>query len=306
MSAWEVLVRAFKASLLNPDLLYFAMGGVAIGGILVAAAASRHKGEGDSAMARYARRIRTTVPALVLMSGVIFVVGLQGNFERAVQAWHGWDFTWIAWKIEGNLVERFQDALRRPWLDGPVVVVYSLGAFLTYQVPFLALVALGRGRSAWRLAATLALVWAVGIVCYFFVPVYEVWVTASPPYGWTQVENVYFEYVPEARTSYNYETAINNNWPSLHVGATSAIAASLLLARERWIGIPVAIIAAGVAFATMYLGIHWLVDVVAGFAVALGAAWLVHKRYPQEEQALALPFIRGTGPASAGQAEEGQ
>ena len=304
MSWAETLVRALKASILNPDLLYFAMGGVAVGGVLLATLVARHKGDPDSWFARYAVRLRSTVPALLLMSGVIFVVGLQGNFERTVQAWHGWDFTWVAWAIEGNAAERFQDAFRRPWLDGPVVAVYSAGAFLLYQVPFLVLVFLGRGRSAMRLAATLAVVWAVGIVCYFFVPVYEVWVTASPPYEWTHVTNVYFEYVPQARGSYNYETAINNNFPSLHVGATAAIALSLLLARERLLGVPAACVAAGVAFATVYLGIHWFVDVAAGFLVAGAAAWAVHRRLPAEEAPIRLPLTPGTAPAPAAQAEE--
>lgn len=304
MGAGETLLRALKASALNPDLLYFAMGGVAIGGVLLATVVARHKGSPDSWFTRYAARLRSTVPALLLMSLIVFVVGLQGNFERAVQAWHGWDFTWLAWRIEGNATERFQDLLRRPWLDGPIVAVYSAGAFLLYQVPFLCLVFLGRGRSAMRVAATLGIVWAVGIVCYFFVPVYEVWVTAGAPYHWTHVQNVYFDYVPEARTSYNYETAINNNFPSLHVGATSAIAAALLWARERWLGVPAALVAAGVAFATVYLGIHWFVDVAAGFALAMTAAWVVHRRLPAEEAPLRLPVSRETAPAPSAPAEE--
>ncbi|HWH08042.1 MAG TPA: phosphatase PAP2 family protein [Candidatus Thermoplasmatota archaeon] len=304
MGAGEVILRALKASALNPDLLYFAMGGVAIGGVLLATVVARHKGSPDSWFTRYATRLRSTVPALLVMSGVIFVVGLQGNFERMVQAWHGWDFTWMAYAIEGNAAERFQDFFRRPWLDGPVVAIYSAGAFLLYQVPFLCLVFLGRGRSAMRVACTLGLVWAVGIVCYFFVPVYEVWVTASPPYGWTHVTNVYFEVVPEARGSYNYMTAINNNFPSLHVGATSAIALSLLLARERWLGVPAALVAAGVAFATVYLGIHWFVDVAAGFLTAGAAAWLVHRKLPAEETAVRLPLTPGAAPGPSAPAEE--
>lgn len=300
----DLVVRAFKASLLNPDLLYFAMGGVAIAGILLAVwIRKRAAASADTPLGRYAAKLRSTVPALLLMSGVVFVVGLQGNFERVVQAWHGWDFTWMAWAVEGNAVERFQDAFRRSWLDGPVVTIYSLGAFLVYQVPFLALVLLGRGRSAMRLAATLAIVWAVGLVFYFLFPVYEVWVTASPPYEWTHVQNVYFEYVPAARTSYNYETAINNNFPSIHVAGTTAIAAALLLARERWIGIPAALVAAGVAFATVYLGIHWFVDVAAGFLLAGGASWIVHRKLPVEPDAVRLPFVGGsTAPLSVDEA----
>lgn len=303
--SWTALVaRAFERSLLNPEFLYFAMGAISLGGLGLAAAVVTRQGSfaPDSALARHAQRIRGAVPAVVLMSVVTLVVGLQGNFERAVQEWHGWDFTYIVYAIEGNAAERFQDALRNPFLDTLLVVIYSTGAFLTYHVPFLALVLLGRGRSAMRLAVTLAIVWSVGIVCYFFVPVYEVWVTASPPYEWTHVQNVYFEKIPAARTSEAYQTAINNNFPSLHVGVTSAIAFTLLLARERWIGIPVAVIATGVAVATVYLGIHWFLDVVAGLLLSGSAAWFVHRRFPLEEKVFKLTW--GKAPAAEAPAAE--
>jgi membrane-associated phospholipid phosphatase len=59
-------------------------------------------------------------------------------------------------------------------------------------------------------------------------------------------------------------------FPSLHTSLSATVA--LLAARYRstapgWL--PIAVIgAASVAVATMYLGIHWLTDVLAGFLLA--------------------------------------
>ena len=283
---WDLLWGALKRSLLDLNFLYYTMGVLSVGALLGATALMRRGGRLDpsSRFARWVARVRTSLPAIVVLSVTTLAAGLQGGFERQVQAWHGWDFTPLAWAVEGNLVERFQDAARSPALDALFVTVYTAGAFLLYFIPFYTLVAMGRGRSALRVAVTMAGIWAVGIVFYFFFPVYEVWVTAGEPYGYGQVENVLFERLPSARESDAYWTAINNNFPSLHVALSCGIATALWLARERWLAVPSTAVATGVAIATMYLGIHWAVDVVAGLALAGGAAWLAHRRVPLQEE----------------------
>ena len=282
--AWDIVWRAISQSVLDLNFLYYTMGLISVGGLALATWALQrsHKLDPESRFARQVARMRTALPAVVVLSLTTLAAGLQGGFERQVQAWHQLDFTHWAWAIEGNLVERFQDAARTPFFDYLFVTVYTAGSFLFYFVPFFVLVAMGRGHNAMRIAATMAIIWAVGIVFYFLFPVNEVWMTANAPYHWTQVENVLFEHVPSASTSDAYARAVNNNFPSLHVALTCGIATALWLGRERWLAIPGTAIAAGVTIATMYLGIHWLVDVVAGMALAFGAAWLVHQRTPAE------------------------
>ena len=262
-----------------------------------------HKLEPNSRIARQVDRIRGAIPAMLVLSVTTIAAGLQGGFERQVQAWHQLDFTHWAWAIEGNLVERFQDAARTPFFDYLFVSVYTAGSFLFYFVPFFILVAMGRGHNAMRIAATMAIIWAVGIVFYFFFPVSEVWMTASAPYKYTHVENVLFEHVPSARTSEQYALATNNNFPSLHVALTSGIATALWLGRERWLAIPGTMIAVGVAIATMYLGIHWLVDVIAGIALAFAAAWLSHQRIATEKRVGPPAWMRFRRPAASAAAD---
>lgn len=284
-----MLWDALAGSLLDLNFLYYSMGLVSAFGLVLATTLAVRKGAlaQDSWWARHAEKMRGAVPAVLVLSLTTLLAGLQGGFERPVQAWLGWDFTPYVFGVEGHAVEWFQDTFRHPALDYVLVTVYTVGAFSLYFTPFFVLVALGRGRSAMRIACTMACIWAVGVVFYLFFPVYEVWTTASPdyPYGWTHVHPVLFDYLPDAKASWGYQTALNNNFPSLHVALSCAIALSLWLARERWLAIPATLVAAGVTIATVYLGIHWFLDVAAGLLLCGAAAWAVHKRVPLEVEA---------------------
>ncbi|HUR69529.1 MAG TPA: phosphatase PAP2 family protein [Candidatus Thermoplasmatota archaeon] len=283
----NVLWDAFSRSFLDLNFLYYTMGAISIGGLLLATFVMRRSGTLDAhpRFARWVARVRSALPAVVVLSLTTLAAGMEGGVERAVQAWHQLDFTPLVWRVEGNLIERFQDAARTPARDYLLVTVYTVGAFLFYFVPFFTLVALGRGKNAMRIAGTMAIVWGVGIVFYLFVPVREVWMTADAPYHYTHVVNVLFERVPSAATSDAYDLATNNNFPSLHVALSCGIATALWLGGERWLAIPGTIVAGGVTVATMYLGIHWLSDVIAGLALAFAAAWIVHRRTAREPEA---------------------
>jgi membrane-associated phospholipid phosphatase len=298
----EVAWRAFRASLLDLNFLYFSMGFVSVAALSLAAWVTRRAGTvaPDSRFARHVERMRAALPAIAVLSITTIAAGMQGGLEHLVQSWHNWDFTYIVYAIEGNAAEWFQDTFRSPWLDWPLVAVYTTGAFLLYYVPFFTLVVLGRARSAMRVAATIAAIWAVGIVAYFLLPVYEVWVTAGPPYHYGNVENVLFEYIPTARDSGAYMTAINNNFPSLHTAISAGIAMSLYYAREKWLARLAGVVAGGIAVATVYLGIHWFLDVFAGLLLAWGAAYGVHRRFPAE----ARDGERAPAPAPPAEATE--
>lgn len=292
----DVLWDAFARSAMDLNFLYYSMGLISALGLVLATTLAIKKGKlpEDSRWARHARRIQTAIPAVLVLSVTTLVAGIQGGLERPVQAWHGLDFTPWFYAMEGDAVERVQDALRNPVLDRILVAIYTVGAFSLYFAPFFILVGLGRGRSAMRISLTMMVIWAVGVVAYLFFPVYEVWTTAAPEYGYnyTQVEPVLFEYLPEARDSWGYQTALNNNFPSLHVALSCGIAMSLWLARERWLAIPATLIAAGVTLATVYLGIHWILDVVAGLVLCSLAAWFAHRRVPLEATRVRLFPLR--------------
>ncbi len=224
----------------------------------------------------YADRVTPTVPYLLLQCSVILVVSVEALVEVPVTDWLGWDFTpWVI-AIEGSAVSRVQHALRAsaagPALDAVLIVVYTWGAFLLTVVPFLYLVFTGRVASIRRLAFTLAGVWAIGLVFYLCVPVWEVW------YVDPTVENVLLGEASALTDSAIYRVNLNNNFPSLHTAVTVGIALALGYAGEKWPARVAGAIATGVVIATIYLGIHWFVDAIAGLALAFAIARHVHRR----------------------------
>lgn len=283
----DVLWKALTESLLDLNFLYYSMGFISVGGLALASFALQRSGKLDAegGVARHIDRMRSAIPAVFVLSVTTIAAGMQGGLERTVQAWHGWDFTPLVWRIEGDIAERFQVWARSPFLDYILVSVYTAGSFLFYFVPFFTLVVMGRGRNAMRIAFTMAIIWGVGIVFYFLVPVNEVWLASQDPRYGMNATNILFERVPSAATSDAYMRAVNNNFPSLHVALTCGIAAALWYGRERWLAIPGTVIAVGVTVATVYLGIHWVLDVLAGLVLAGVAATIAHRRTPVEERA---------------------
>ncbi|PHQ46249.1 inositol phosphorylceramide synthase, partial [Halorubrum sp. C3] len=70
-----------------------------------------------------------------------------------------------------------------------------------------------------------------------------------------------------------------NVFPSLHTSLSVTVGTFAVLTRDEYplwtlIAVPLSL---SVVIATMYLGIHWLTDVVAGFALAFGCVALAYR-----------------------------
>lgn len=253
------------------DLLYWGMGAVAIGGLVVGLALIRRRPRTGPA-SPLARRLFASIPAMIIFGVTVFAVGLQNRIEPWATRTFSYDFTPWVFAFEGRAVEIVQHALRCRALDWILTVVYSVGAFIGYNGPFLLLVALGRSRSALTVAVAGSVIWTVAIVFYTFVPVYEVWMTASAPYHYTRTVAVLMETLPTTPNSAAYILQLNNNFPSLHVAGMAGVTFALRRAGEKTLFWLIAPLAAGVTCATIYLGIHWVVDVVAGIGLGWGAS----------------------------------
>ena len=290
------IVRALTAPLTDINFLYFLMGAISVGGLGVATTLLIRGGrlEGDSAFVRHVRRMQTALPAVIVLSITTIVAGIQAGFERPVHEWLGWDFTQQIYQFEGDAVGRFQAAVRHPALDLILVGFYTVTSFLHYFVPLFILVAMGRGKSALRIALTLAGIWVVGVVAYFTLPVNEVWLASKEAwYAGEPTEPILFQVMPQYDNP-TYMNSVNNNIPSLHTAVNVGIATALWMARERWLAIPSTIVAAGITTATVYLGIHWFVDVVAGILTVALVSWLVHRHIGREEREFhLLAWLRG-------------
>jgi len=97
------------------------------------------------------------------------------------------------------------------------------------------------------------------------------------------VEPLLFDLVPLSQLLTAQINSSTNVFPSLHTSLSTTVAVLAWQTREvypRWpvLSVPLAL---GVAFSTMYLGIHWAIDVLAGVCLGLAsvaiAGWIVDR-----------------------------
>jgi undecaprenyl-diphosphatase len=101
--------------------------------------------------------------------------------------------------------------------------------------------------------------------------------------------------VPLPRRLLNQPTT--SSFPSGHSASAGAFAAGVAM-EEPLIGVPVALLAAGVAYGRVHTGVHYPGDVVAGLALGIGSALVVRRVWPvrPDRPAFAKPANR-TAPA---------
>ena len=233
---------------------------------------------------RLARRHR--LPLLLLAT--VFVVNfLETTLEGAVRDRFGvgrelgFHLARAAHWFEGATAVKAYDAA------SPVVVY---GYSITYFFAMLLLVfatgwALARaGREPFRVFAVAVTVdYAISLPFFLFFPVPERW--AYPESGAILLSDLW---APELIEVFRPISGLDNCFPSFHVSLTVVMVALAFLYRLRyrwsalWIGLLITL-------STSVLGIHWLTDIVAGFAtglLAVAVARLIDGRYSWPRWAL--------------------
>lgn len=168
----------------------------------------------------------------------------------------------------------------RGWFD-----VYTLGIHLTYFVtPPLVGLALWRWRPRLmeRYLVALALVFLLSLVGHVLVPTIPPWMAALTGEG-GQVYRVVYDILHRVSPEFyqfGYQVTSGNDvaaMPSAHTAAAAVVGLAGWHLGRGW-----RVLGAGYAgsmgLALIYLGEHWLVDVVAGIALAL-VVWQVTGRW---------------------------
>ena len=208
----------------------------------------------------------------------------------------GLDFTPLAAALDGDLQARLQALLPEVWLHAVFTFVYVAGyPFLIIFTPILG-IWLGRGPLARRALGAYALCYALAVPFYLFFPVNEVWCHAALAAGATSctdstavatvhpaVQNLAtnFQWVRDHLYSFN---EVNNCFPSLHTAISAAMAGIAWGGPSRRYQHVAWVFAAMIAFSTIYLGIHWVVDVAAGLVLAAVAVHFVSRWWPDAPQ----------------------
>ena len=130
-------------------------------------------------------------------------------------------------------------------------------------------------RMAWRVTIIVALTFYLGVILYFTVPTAPPWMAAEQGLigdvvrgmhgvGPALLGSGFYDWAFEAMAEPNPSAAM----PSLHFAASFVVVGVGIVLRSRWL-IGVALLySAALTFSLVYLGEHYIADIIAGGAVA--------------------------------------
>lgn len=191
------------------------------------------------------------------------------------------------------VIQSFQTEL----LTSFFVFIYIYGYAFLLIFPFIAYFALDEMDELSTLVRSFTANYAIGLVCY----------TLFMAFGPRNVDPLLFEGLlydafPQSRTLTNTINQSTNVFPSLHTSLSMTVFALAWVTREKYpLWLPVAgFLAISIAISTMYLGIHWFSDVVAGTVLALASVY-IGNNYTVEELVASIRrfFENRLGPPNA-------
>lgn len=228
-------------------------------------------------------------------------LGVTALFFLAKRATHGlslrisesigWDITAEIYAIEGEFVTVLQNVIPEATIEF-FSVMYMFGfPFLLVTAPILYF-ALPTQRHLKELLIAYVLNYLVGSICYTLFIVY------GPRNHLSSVSGLMYDFYPQTQTMTAAVSANTNVFPSLHASLAVVVLLFAWRSRDeypRWFLIS-AFVVSGVVLSTMYLGIHWLIDIIAGIALAVFSIYAAERLVERAEG--------GLGPLSASDESE--
>jgi membrane-associated phospholipid phosphatase len=185
---------------------------------------------------------------------------------------YGYRATTTIYAIEGDLVAAIQDAIPR-WTVYYFGPVYVVGYVSLVGFPVAAYSFADDLRPLKRLVAAYAVNYAIAVVCYAGIVAYgprSYRDVAGADQSAATVEPLLLDWYGGVTQLTSQANAATNVFPSLHTALSVTVLLLAVSTHEefpRWT--PVAAFLTGsIVVATMFLGIHWVTDVVAGAALA--------------------------------------
>jgi len=216
--------------------------------------------------ADYDRRLAEITPYVGVTA--LFFLGKRATHGRSLRISHAldWDLTAEIYAIEGEFVAVMQDVV-------PTATLEFFSAMYMFGFPFLLVTALvlyfllPTQRYLKELLVAYLLNYAIGTLFYTLFIVY------GPRNHLSSVDGLMYSFYPQTQEVTAAVSANTNVFPSLHTSLAVVVMLFAWHSREeypRWFGIS-SFVTICVVFSTMYLGIHWLIDVIAGLLLAAGS-----------------------------------
>jgi len=175
------------------------------------------------------------------------------------------DFTSYIHQFEGDIVYYIQQFFMNPSLTYILTFFYII-VFPVLMVTSFVVYLNQDHRLFYAIVYALMLNYIIAIPFYLFFPVYEVW------YFDHHVQFLIPQVYPNFDLEYRPLSGIDNNFPSLHTSISLTIALVALQSKNSLFGKITLIGAVTIIYSTLYLGIHWVLDLSAGALLAIIAS----------------------------------
>ena len=203
---------------------------------------------------------------LVVFSVYLWKDVLDG-LDRVIMANTQLDMTALAYAIEGDIVLWVQEGLRNDFLDVALTHFYVMGFMTATFASFLYPIYFDDRHMADRVSLSMFWVYLLSIPFFLFL---NVRVTGDYI---PAMETIAYDLTPEIHNWFNRIDPFTNGMPSLHIGLPFAIWLSMHRWDEdgRWSRYRLFLVLFIIltAFSILYLGIHWIVDIIGGMAIGI-------------------------------------
>ncbi|HEX2021588.1 MAG TPA: CCA tRNA nucleotidyltransferase [Candidatus Thermoplasmatota archaeon] len=232
-----------------------------------------------------ARRLADKYGKWVLAGlGVLLLHLLMVQIDARLTDSLGWDFAPQVDALERGAVPSLRH-LWNPFANAFFSVMYIVVHPWMLYFPALLFLLSDEERPAKATLLIYPLVYLLALPFYLFFP-------ATNVFTYHKLASPLFELFPQLADIYYNVTTANNTFPSLHVAIALLIANAARYSRNRTYRYFAYVYAASVTIATLYLAIHWVVDVVGGILIAL-VVGVFTSRYISTER-LALQRVKPT------------
>lgn len=222
------------------------------------------------AVGEWRHRLRLVAPYLLVLGGILLLNKGTQVFVVELSLLINVDLTSLIYDIEGEFVATFQAALPTLALHY-FAFIYVIGYVFLLVFPLIAYFALPSVRRLKELLVAYGINYGLGVFSY------TLFIAYGPRNMMPDtVRQPLFELYPETFLLTSAVNANTNVFPSLHTSLAVTVLLFAWLTRAEypvWTAIAT-IFAASVVLSTMALGIHWLIDVLAGVLLAVLAVTL--------------------------------
>lgn len=221
-------------------------------------------------------RLREAGPAIVALGATLLINGLVRDKISELSWIVGINITGYIHALEGGFVAWLQ-SFATPAATAYFSFVYVYGYTFILVFPLIAYLLHTDPEHLSQLAVAYGLNYVFGLVCY------TVFVSYGPRNLLVnQVEPLLYATYPQYQTLVSHVNTNTNVFPSLHTSLSLTAAAFAVRTRRTypvW-GVLAPALAVSIVLATMYLGIHWATDVVAGALLAALSVVLAERGTP--------------------------